>query len=204
MTRVRAPSAGRGRRKSSPARTPPSRARPIRASRCARSTRRTPCGACPASAFAGSVAPIRSRHLRIASGASSAMTMARPRRHEVGQLAEERPLAMHVVEALGLGLGQVHQAQRADGEALVFDALENAAGEAALDGVGLDDGERTFHRGTQASEAEQAQGLRDSKARRYGHGLAEAFHDLVEHGLRRAGALGGRATRAARRRGSAG
>ena len=111
--------------RSSRARTPPSPAHRSRAWRCCRSRRRTPCAACPRSALAGSVAPIRSRHFLIAPRAFEAHHHARPRRHEVGQAAEERPLAVDVVEALGLGLGHVDHPHGADRESGGFDTGED-------------------------------------------------------------------------------
>ena len=56
----------------------------------------------PASALAGSVAPISVRHFLIASGASSASTTAGPDDMNVVRLREERPLAVDRVEAFGL------------------------------------------------------------------------------------------------------
>ena len=41
------------------------------------------------------------------------------------RLAEERPRAVHGVEAFGLALGQVRQAHRADGEARLSMRCEN-------------------------------------------------------------------------------
>ena len=52
---------------------------------------------------------------------------------------------MDRVEALGLGLAQVHAAHGTNPETGRFDALDDRAGELLLDGVGLDDRECTFH-----------------------------------------------------------
>ena len=93
----------------------------------------------PASAFAGSVAPIVVAPLLDGVRRLERQQDARTRRHEVGQLAEERPLAVHGVEALGFRLRQVLQPHGANGEARRLDAREDLPGEPALDGVRLDD-----------------------------------------------------------------
>ena len=114
--------------RSSRARTPPSPARPSRAWRCCRSTRRSPCAACPASALAGSVAPIRSRHFLIASGASRHSTTHGPDDMKSVSAAEERPRLVHVVEALRprpWSCGSC--ARRTHREARGFDAGEDLA-----------------------------------------------------------------------------
>ena len=68
-------------------------------------------------------------------------------RHELGELTEERALGVNGVEALRLREGQGRELHRADGEALVENAVEDLAGVAVGDGVGLDDGERALHVG---------------------------------------------------------
>ena len=63
----------------------------------------------------------------------------------VGELGEERPLAVDGVEALRFLLREVLQPHRLDGEARLLDARQDLAGEPALDRVRLDDCECAFH-----------------------------------------------------------
>ena len=123
-------------------RTPPSPARRIRASRCARSTARTPCAACRRRPSPGSVAPISVRHFLIASGASRTSTIAGPDDMNAVRLREERALAVHRVEAFGLLLRQMHAPHGTNLESLVLDALNDPAGEMPFHGVRLDDRQR--------------------------------------------------------------
>ena len=89
-------------RRSSRFRTPPSPAHRIRAWRCARSTRANSLRSVPAIGLgrigrAHQRAPLLDRVRRLEHQHDR-----RPRRHERRQAAEERPLAVHGVEAFGL------------------------------------------------------------------------------------------------------
>src|SRR5688572_14600026 len=67
------------------------------------------------------------------------------RRHEVGEPAEERTLAVDRVKAFRFLLRQVVQPHRANGEARLFDARQDRSRQSSLDGIGLDDCECAFH-----------------------------------------------------------
>src|SRR5262245_57239191 len=62
-----------------------------------------------------------------------------PGGHEIGQAAEERPRAVHVIEAFGVALRHVNHPERADAETRLFDAAQDLAGIPLLDRVRLDD-----------------------------------------------------------------
>jgi len=64
--------------------------------------------------------------------------------HEVGELAEERALAMNGVEAAGFFLGETHGFDGDDFEAGFVNSCENFTLLAATDGVGFDDCESAF------------------------------------------------------------
>ena len=81
------------------------------------------------------------RRAATASARSRAIGMQGPLIMKETSSAIERPPAMHVVEGLGLALGQAHQAGCADDEALLLEVRDDESGLAAGNGVGLDDGE---------------------------------------------------------------
>ncbi len=149
ITRVTARESARSdqvdaRRRSTRSRTPPSRAHRIRASRCARSTARTPCAACPASALAGigrahQRPPLLDRVRRLEHQHDR-----RPRRHELGQAARRTAARDARRRSLRPALRQVHAPHGTNLESLVLDALNDPAGEPPFDGVRLDDGQRPF------------------------------------------------------------
>ncbi len=66
--------------------------------------------------------------------------------HEIGQVGEERPLAVDGVEAFGLGLREPQRLGGHDLKAGLMDALQNFARQAAADGVRFDDCQRSFFR----------------------------------------------------------
>ena len=63
----------------------------------------------------------------------------RARRHEVAQLIEKRPLAMHRVEVLGLGPRQPQPALRDNAKAGFLEAGVDRPGQVASRGIGLED-----------------------------------------------------------------
>src|SRR5690606_3697624 len=65
-------------------------------------------------------------------------------RHEIHQVIEEGPLAVHRVEGLGLGAREVHHPGRDDPQARFFEAGIDLADDVLRDGVGLDDGQGAF------------------------------------------------------------
>jgi hypothetical protein len=66
------------------------------------------------------------------------------RTHELREVLEESPLAMHGVKAFGLDLGEPNGLDGANGEAGSLNASDDIRRDASRDGVGLDDGERSF------------------------------------------------------------
>lgn len=86
------------------------------------------------------VAPLLDRIRRL-----EAQDDAGARRHEVGQPAKKRPRLVDVVETLGFGLAHVNHTHADDAEARPFNTRENLTGHALLDGIRLNDGERSLH-----------------------------------------------------------
>src|SRR6202008_1132064 len=70
----------------------------------------------------------------------------RTRGHVAHQILEERTLAMHGIEALGLALRQVQHARGDDRESGLLEAAVHLADEIATDTVGFDDGQRALER----------------------------------------------------------
>src|SRR5262249_17788297 len=70
----------------------------------------------------------------------------RPRDHELDQLAEERPRAVHRVDRLRLLAGDAHALLRNDAQARLLDHRIDRAGQIARGGIGLDDRKRTLDR----------------------------------------------------------
>src|SRR5271163_3219396 len=69
----------------------------------------------------------------------------RARRDEVDELAEERPLGVLGVVALRELARDGHVAQREDAQALALEAGDDLAGQAACEGVGLYEDQRSVH-----------------------------------------------------------
>src|SRR5690606_34282311 len=65
---------------------------------------------------------------------------------------------------LGLGLRQLYELHRADGEAFLEDAVEDLARVAVLDGVGLDDSEGAFHDESKVEGRESGVGISSERA----------------------------------------
>ena len=92
----------------------------------------------PGAAFLGSVAPMASRHFRIAAfgfqdhGDDFAGT------HEVGELAEKRAGFVDGVEAAGFFFGEAHGFYGDDAKACFVNPRENFALLTSLNRVGLD------------------------------------------------------------------
>src|SRR5581483_10609950 len=92
--------------------------------------------------------------------------------HELDQLAEERPLAVHVVEALGFLARKMGLPQSDELEAPLFDALQNGARSALFDGVRLYDAKGTFERHASTSWFKR-------QGERLGEGVKRATTRLV-------------------------
>src|SRR5574341_172226 len=71
--------------------------------------------------------------------------------HELHQVAEERPLAMHRVEALGLRARQMHHARGGDAQPRSFEARDDLADRVLLHCVRLDDGQGPLDRHSRIS-----------------------------------------------------
>src|SRR4029077_5501792 len=65
--------------------------------------------------------------------------------HELHQAAVERPLLVHLVKGLRLGLRQPQHPEAADGEPLLLQVSQNLARMAGLDGVRLENRQRHLH-----------------------------------------------------------
>src|SRR3954469_22300910 len=68
------------------------------------------------------------------------------RGHELHQFAEERALAVHAIEGLGLLAGNAHALLPDDPQAGTLDDRVDRAGEISLGRVGLEDREGSLHR----------------------------------------------------------
>ena len=122
----------------------------------------------PASAFAGSVAPMTARQWATPFVALEDGDEDRARRHVGDEGAEEALPAVLGVEALGLGLRDPVPLQGDDAEALGLDPGEDLPGVPRLDGVGLDDRERLFQRGGSTFPERPSSASRPSRRGRVG------------------------------------
>ncbi len=95
----------------------------------------------PASAFAGSVAPMSLRSCGNGVVALQRGDVDRAGRHVLDEVREERALAVDGVEALGLALRERDLLQAEDPESLGFEAADDLAEISFADRVRLDDRE---------------------------------------------------------------
>ena len=99
----------------------------------------------PGAASSGLVAPITWRAALTASFALEHHRDDRAGGDEVDELAEERPLGVLGVVALGQLAGDGHVAQRDDLQALALEAGDDLAAQGAGEGVGLYEDQRSVH-----------------------------------------------------------
>lgn len=69
----------------------------------------------------------------------------RPFRHEFYKTREERALFMHVIEAFGLGPGQVDHLHGTDTKAFLDEAIDDETGVTGLDAVGFENRKSSLH-----------------------------------------------------------
>ena len=113
----------------------------------------------PSAASAGSVAPITSRYVAMASSAFQNLHHDGLGRHEVAELTVEGTFLVDGVELACLRRGHVDALLRDDAKARGLDLGVDRAGEVTLGGVGLDDrkGALKGHDGASSQREERPQ-----------------------------------------------